>query len=55
MNELEKVICNDVMADHQYVVDLRRYFHMNPETAKEEFGTAKQKLKEILQGIRRLC
>ena len=22
MNELEKVICNDVMADHQYVVDL---------------------------------
>ena len=26
MNELEKVICNDVMADHQYVVDLRRYF-----------------------------
>ena len=47
MNELEKVICNDVMADHQYVVDLRRYFHMNPETAKEEFGTAKRIEEEL--------
>ena len=47
MNELEKVICNDVMADHQYVVDLRRYFHMNPETAKEEFGTAKHIEEEL--------
>ncbi len=47
MNEIEKSIYNDVMADHQYVVNLRRYFHMNPETAKEEFGTAKRIEEEL--------
>lgn len=47
MNEMEKSIYDAVMADHQYVVDLRRYFHMNPETAKEEFGTAKRIEEEL--------
>lgn len=40
MNELEKKIYEETLADHEYVVDLRRYFHRNPETAKEEYGTA---------------
>ena len=47
MTELEKKIYDDVIADHQHVVNLRRYFHMNPETAKEEFGTAKRIEEEL--------
>lgn len=39
MNELERDLMNQVQADHDYVVGLRRYFHQHPELPKEEFGT----------------
>lgn len=41
MNELEKEIYEQVLADKDYVIGLRRQLHMHPELAKEEFETAK--------------
>ena len=31
----------------QYVIDLRRYFHMNPEPGTQEFKTAERVRKEL--------
>ena len=42
MNELEQKIMDQTIADHDYVVGLRRYFHEHPEIAKEEFNTQKR-------------
>ncbi|HBG66589.1 MAG TPA: amidohydrolase [Treponema sp.] len=46
----DEELLSEVRADHQYVVDLRRHFHMNPEIAKEEFGTA-EKIEAELDAI----
>ena len=40
MTELEQGLYDQVLADHDYVVQLRRYFHQHPELGKEEFETA---------------
>ena len=37
----------EVAARHQEIVDLRRFFHRHPETAREEFGTAKRIEEEL--------
>ncbi len=42
MNELEQKIMDQTIADHDYIVGLRRYFHEHPEIAKEEFSTQKR-------------
>jgi len=41
MNQVEQNIYKELQTDHERVVGLRRYFHQNPEIAKEEFNTAK--------------
>ena len=40
MTDLQKVLYEQVLADHDYVVTLRRDFHRHPELGKEEFETA---------------
>jgi len=40
MTELEQSLYSQVLADHDYVVQLRRHFHQHPELGKEEFETA---------------
>ena len=40
MTDLQKYLYEQVLADHDYVVDLRREFHRHPELGKEEFETA---------------
>ena len=40
MTDLQKYLYEQVLADHAYVVDLRREFHRHPELGKEEFETA---------------
>ena len=40
MTDLQKVLYEQVLADHDYVVGLRRDFHRHPELGKEEFETA---------------
>lgn len=47
MNDLEQSILEQVKADHDYVVSLRRYFHQHPELAKEEFHTQKRIEEEL--------
>ena len=47
MNELEQKIMDQTIADHDYVVGLRRYFHEHPEIAKEEFNTQKRIEEEL--------
>ena len=42
MNQLEREIVEQVQADHDYVVGLRRYLHQHPELPKEEFETQKR-------------
>lgn len=42
MNELERNIYEQVLADKDYVIALRRDFHRHPELPKEEFETAKR-------------
>ena len=39
MTDLERAIHEQVLADHEYVVALRRELHRRPELAKEEFET----------------
>lgn len=40
MTEFEQALYNQILADHEYVVSLRRYFHRHPELAREEHETA---------------
>ena len=47
MKQIEKIISEQVKADHKYVVGLRRYFHEYPETAGEEYNTAKRIEEEL--------
>ncbi|MCR5288496.1 MAG: amidohydrolase [Treponema sp.] len=42
MNTLQQIIQKEVEQDHLAMVELRRYFHKNPEIAKEEYNTAKR-------------
>ena len=39
MTDLQKHLYEQVLADHDYVVGLRRDFHRHPELGKEEFKT----------------
>ena len=39
MTDTEKSLYEQVLADHDYVVQLRRHFHRHPELAKEEYET----------------
>ncbi|MCR5090247.1 MAG: amidohydrolase [Oscillospiraceae bacterium] len=39
MNQLEKELYEQVLADRDYVIGLRRFFHENPELAREEYDT----------------
>ena len=41
MTETQQFLYNEVLKDHDYVVNLRRWFHRHPELAKEEFETQK--------------
>lgn len=41
MNKIESEIYDEILKDHNRVVEIRRYLHKNPEIAKEEFNTAK--------------
>lgn len=47
---IEKELREEIKNDHNYIVSLRRHFHMNPEIAKEEFQTA-LKIEEELDKI----
>ena len=47
---IEKELLEEIKKDHDYIVSLRRHFHMNPEIAKEEFQTA-LKIEEELDKI----
>lgn len=47
MNQLERELYEQVLADHDYVVGLRRYFHQHPELPKEEFGTQERIEQEL--------
>ena len=40
MTELEKRLYDQILADHAYVVSLRRELHQHPELSREEFETA---------------
>lgn len=50
MDEVEKHLTAEIQNDHRYVVGLRRYFHMHPEIAREEFNTAK-KIEDELDAV----
>ena len=50
MTELERELYDQVLADHAYVVALRRHFHRHPELAREEEGTA-QRIEQELDAI----
>ena len=41
MTETQQFLYNEVLKDHDYVVQLRRWFHRHPELGKEEFETQK--------------
>lgn len=47
MTELEELIQKQALSDHEYVVALRRYFHIHPELPKQEFNTAKKIEEEL--------
>lgn len=47
MNELQRKLYEDTLADHEYVVNLRRHFHMHPEVAREEYKTAERIEEEL--------
>ena len=47
MNHLERELLEQIQADHEYVVELRRFFHQYPELPKEEFGTQKRIEQEL--------
>ncbi len=40
MNAIEEKINKQIIEDFEYIKNLRRYFHKNPEVSKEEFKTA---------------
>ena len=40
MNDLEKLIYEEAKNDFDYIVALRRHFHMHPELSRKEFNTA---------------
>jgi len=50
MNKEEEKIYADVLADHDYVVKLRRYFHTYPELSAQEEKTA-QKIEAELDAL----
>ena len=50
MSDITRILTEDVLKDHEHIVTLRRYFHMHPELAKEEFNT-QQKIEEELDAI----
>lgn len=39
MTETQQFLYNEVLRDHDYIVNLRRWFHQHPELGKEEFET----------------
>ena len=39
MTETQQFLFNEVRKDHDYIVNLRRWFHQHPELGKEEFKT----------------
>ena len=47
MTELEKRLYEQVLADHDYIVSLRRHFHSRPELSAEEFETAERIEREL--------
>ena len=47
MTELEKELYAEVLADHPYVVALRRWFHQHPELPREEEETARRIEREL--------
>lgn len=47
MNQLERELFEQIQADHEYIVELRRFFHQYPELPKEEFGTQKRIEQEL--------
>ena len=49
MTELEKELYAEVLADHPYVVALRRWFHQHPELPREEEDTARRIERELSQ------
>lgn len=50
MEQLIKLIKDYTKEDHDYVVDLRRYFHANPELPRQEYNTA-SKIEEELDKL----
>ena len=47
---IEMEIRNEVIENEEYVINLRRYFHKNPEASLKEFNTAK-KIEEELEKL----
>ena len=47
MTELESVLYQQVLADHGYIVGLRRHFHQHPELPREEEETARRIEREL--------
>lgn len=47
MTETQQFLYNEVLRDHEYIVNLRRWFHRHPELAKEEFETQKSIEQEL--------
>ena len=50
MQELEELLYTQAKEDHDYVVELRRYFHKHPELPRCEFNTA-SKIEEELHSL----
>ena len=50
MTETESKLSEEIKADYNYIVELRRDFHRHPEIAKEEFRTA-ERIEEELDKI----
>lgn len=49
MTETDKIIFEEIKADHEYIIKIRRDLHKSPEIAKEEFKTAERIEKELEQ------
>ncbi len=54
MSELDESVLSQIKQNHQHVVELRRYFHMHPEIAREEFNTA-DKIEQELKALGLTC
>lgn len=50
MNSIEQEIKKQAQEDHDYVVSLRRHFHIHPELPRQEFKTA-EKIEEELHKL----